>query len=306
VLGINHLASIYDLIEKYSYLKDQFILLAFGFLIFLASSLVAKRLGFFILPPDDRSTPLNIWNVFSVFGLYLGTIAVVLPGVIVTASYAIYGRPVTDLDFELGASGVNWLNLATIFFSVVVVIGYTFFLRQPKFDSIWNKDRKPAKGLVRDYFIGASLWFICYPLIIFVSQLVDILMSLYLNKEATEDQVIVKYLKDLSEDNFLLILSSLIIIFLVPIAEEIMFRGIFQTWIKKYVGRTLAILATALFFSSMHFSFSQGLANYQLLLSLFLLACFLGIVYERQRSLWASIGLHTVFNAISVGLILIK
>jgi membrane protease YdiL (CAAX protease family) len=60
-----------------------------------------------------------------------------------------------------------------------------------------------------------------------------------------------------------------------------------------------AIIFSALCFSLFHLAPSQGIGNISLVASLFLFALFLGFIYERQASLFASIGLHMTFNAVS-------
>ena len=60
-----------------------------------------------------------------------------------------------------------------------------------------------------------------------------------------------------------------------------------------------AIVFSALCFALFHYAPSQGMGNISLLATLFLFALFLGFIYERQASLFASIGLHMTFNAVS-------
>jgi uncharacterized protein len=67
-----------------------------------------------------------------------------------------------------------------------------------------------------------------------------------------------------------------------------------------------SILLASLIFAFFHFSYSQGIDNIEVITSLFVFSCFLGFVYERQQSLWASVGLHALFNAISVVLIVLE
>ena len=120
------------------------------------------------------------------------------------------------------------------------------------------------------------------------------------------DQVAVKNLKSILSYPLLLTSTIGVIVIMVPLAEEMLFRGFFQNWIIQRIGRFKGILVTSLLFAGFHFSISQGWANVELLLSLFVLSCYLGFIYERQRSLWAAAGLHMAFNAFSVGIILLQ
>jgi membrane protease YdiL (CAAX protease family) len=92
-----------------------------------------------------------------------------------------------------------------------------------------------------------------------------------------------------------------------PIAEEIFFRGFSTTAWLRTLGPDQAILRGALFFAAAHIltvggdTFTLG-AEHALFAFLARLpvALALGWVFVRSRSLYASIGLHSVFNAVPV------
>lgn len=85
---------------------------------------------------------------------------------------------------------------------------------------------------------------------------------------------------------------SIIILALIPaIVEEMFFRGAFQPVFKRLFNRkSTAIIATALLFSFIHFSF------YGFLSRLFL-GIMLGLIFEWSRNLWLNILLHFLNNA---------
>jgi membrane protease YdiL (CAAX protease family) len=105
-------------------------------------------------------------------------------------------------------------------------------------------------------------------------------------------------------DPILTIVSVLAIVVLVPVIEELLFRGFLQSWLVSRFTPFTSIALSSAIFTMVHFSPSQGIANAELMTGLFLLALFLGYLYQRQGSLWASIGLHCTFNAVSVTMIL--
>ena len=75
-----------------------------------------------------------------------------------------------------------------------------------------------------------------------------------------------------------------------PCMEEMLWRGLFQTTIRTYVGRPwLAISVTALLFAMIHAQSTHWPA-------LFVLAMGLGYAYERSGSLFQSIFMHALFN----------
>jgi membrane protease YdiL (CAAX protease family) len=88
----------------------------------------------------------------------------------------------------------------------------------------------------------------------------------------------------------------LIVIFavlIVPVFEELLFRGFVQTSITAWTGHPwLAILATSLLFTVLH--------PWQHQLGLFFLSCGFGYAYERSGSLFRPIIMHMLFNGLSV------
>jgi len=91
----------------------------------------------------------------------------------------------------------------------------------------------------------------------------------------------------------------LFICLIVPMIEEMLFRGYLQQGLKSVIPEKTAIVLTALIFAFFHFSPSQSGSNITILTSLFWLACFMGYLVERTGSLWTSIGLHAAFNTVS-------
>ncbi len=86
-------------------------------------------------------------------------------------------------------------------------------------------------------------------------------------------------------------------VLLAPLAEEIFFRGLLQSMLRKYFGRPWgAILVTSLIFALLH------MQNWQHLPALFLLAIVIGYNYERCGRLLPAIVVHALFNGVTVAL----
>lgn len=82
-----------------------------------------------------------------------------------------------------------------------------------------------------------------------------------------------------------------------PVTEECFFRGFVYNILKRWNGRGLATVVSAFLFASVHGSLMQMIP-----LTIFgIVQCF---AYEKSRSLWLPIVIHTVFNACSCLLIL--
>ena len=82
-------------------------------------------------------------------------------------------------------------------------------------------------------------------------------------------------------------------IILVPVSEEVLFRGILYPWIKNLGFPRLAIWGTSLVFAIVHFNM-QGIP------ALFLLALILTLLYEKTGNLLAPIAAHSLFNALNL------
>jgi uncharacterized protein len=92
---------------------------------------------------------------------------------------------------------------------------------------------------------------------------------------------------------------------LVPIGEEVMFRGVATTAWRRTYGSQRAIVQGALFFAAVHVLQVGGTGPGEaigLAIVAFVtripVAIALGWLFDRRRSIWASIGLHGAFNAI--------
>jgi membrane protease YdiL (CAAX protease family) len=80
---------------------------------------------------------------------------------------------------------------------------------------------------------------------------------------------------------------------LVPLLEEILFRGVLFAWIGQHIGVGKALLLQALIFAVIH----QHAAG---LLGLFALALLLGLLYLHTRRLWVCVAVHAIFNSFTL------
>ena len=89
---------------------------------------------------------------------------------------------------------------------------------------------------------------------------------------------------------------GLVTILLVPLAEELLFRGILYPWIKHAGFPRLALWVTAVVFAAMH----MNLATF---VPLMVLALALTSLYERTENLLAPITAHALFNGMNFTLL---
>ncbi len=191
----------------------------------------------------------------------------------------------------------GWLNFLTIVGGSAGVLLVYGSLGEKRRRELWRQTVEPWYHHIA---IGVACWFVIYPLVLSFGQAISLAIQ-YVFHHPSVEQVAVQQLRKTMADPWLFIATSLLVVTVVPLMEEFLFRGLLQSWLKRRLSHApLAVGITSGVFALFHYSSSQGLTNIELLSSLFFLSCMLGFVYERQRSLWASVGLHGFFNFMSL------
>lgn len=258
---------------------------------------IAKSRGYFILPytSDKKSSIVGFQTVLIVFAIYLGMTMLVAPVgfYVIKSTFALFSRK------NLPIAVLGWVQMFTL--SGIFLLFYLYSKTKAPgfFKKIWKDTSIPSpKPVLTDFLMGVMTWFISFPLVIAVGQLADVLLYYFFGFESYE-QVAVRYLKTTLSSPPMLAVALFTILLAAPIIEEFLFRGCLQTFFKRYFTSKGAIILSALCFSLFHLAPSQGIGNVSLVTTLFLFALFLGFIYERQASLFASIGLHMMFNTVS-------
>ncbi len=94
----------------------------------------------------------------------------------------------------------------------------------------------------------------------------------------------------------LLLLGTVVIV--VPVCEELFFRGYLYAALKAHLGGH-ALWVNSVIFAALHFYVVHGL-------SVFLMALGLTVLYERRGSLWTSIVAHATVNTVVASLVLFQ
>lgn len=282
-------------------IQDHFQVLISAGIWSLLSSWIAYQCGFYSIGADSKEQKIPLSQLVGIFCLFIVLSVFVIPMI------ALIGLVLWSGEFSKSAWGLDvptegWINVISILVTAAILFGYFFSLPQRTRLSVWRQSG--WNGLVRNLMVGIVVWPVCYPIVVAIDQVMSILVQWLQLPVAHHEQLAVGALKKILDFPWLVAALTFLIVFIVPVIEEMLFRGFLQTWLKSALGRNRAILVASLLFASFHFSWSQGFDNLELLLSLFVLSCFLGYVYERQQSLWASIGLHATFNGVSVVAIL--
>ncbi len=258
-----------------------------GFLGFILNYFAWKR-KFYILS-SYPSIPIELKHLVSIFAIYISA-TFFLPYYLISI---LSRHSQGTLTFSLLVS-LQFIFILTL---IIAMIIYCKCQATPLFSQLW-KNKASTSSRFYDWSLGFCTWLLAFPVVAFVSQFFDLLLYLIYKLESYE-QVAVRYLKTSLQSPSLQTLALLSIVLFAPVIEEFLFRGTLQSYLKKGLGAKAAIILSAAGFALFHFSSEQGLGNLSLIPSLFTFGCFLGYIYERQGSLFASIGLHMAFNLVN-------
>ncbi len=256
----------------------------------------AGKKGFFQLPKIEvKYGPLRLWHVLIAFAIYFGV--AILTGPLIIG----FLQNIAPFGFnpKNGIALSTWANLLVSLLMAFSLILLCKCLPSLTNKTIWDRKTTPVAAK-QDLGMGALAWVISFPLVLSVSQFLDVFVYEVFHVIQLPDQIAVAFLKRAFEQPFYFILSTFSIVVLAPFIEELIFRGFLQSYARQLLGVKGGIALSSLAFSFFHFSPEQGLGNIPIIGSLFVLALFLGFLYERQRSLLAPISLHACFNAISI------
>jgi uncharacterized protein len=271
-------------------------ILFISFISLVIIAVFAMRLGFFKIKEDESAPCVNLIHLLLGFALYLGFI------------YFFANLLVNILSTHISKPYINAVltNIIVIF---LVALSFIIFLAKTNNETrryIIKQRVKQPTSVFFDIFIGIISWIIVFPAVQFISDIIEIFLRSVLKITQIPQQSIIHLLKTIAPHTALYIIFLISICVFVPFVEEILFRGLLQNYLKKYMGKLLSIIISSICFSIFHFSFSQGWGNLLILITLFFLSCFLGFLYERQKSIFSPIALHATFNFIGVFSILLK
>jgi hypothetical protein len=266
-----------------------YIILVFG-LIGLITNTIAWKKGFYSWSYYP-APPIAFRHVGFLFAIYIGVTYVL-------STY--FGALLQKYSQTAPTTGmIVFLQFVLIAFMLIGFYVYCHTQAKGVFIRIWkNPAVQPSTSPLYDFLFGAAAWLVAFPVVQVVGQLFDMILFVIFRFEGYE-QVAVKYLKTTLESPAMAVLALISIVIIAPVVEEFLFRGALQTYLKRRLPPKTAIMVASACFGLFHFSPEQGFGNISLILSLFVFGSFLGYVYEKQGSLYASIGLHLAFNFIS-------
>jgi membrane protease YdiL (CAAX protease family) len=190
---------------------------------------------------------------------------------------------------SLAAGSVQMTNLRThdLIINALVAVGLVLFLavflRLRRFNvaQLAGFERLTFR---RAFITGLVLMIVAYPLII----LADWLTARVLGSGSSRQGIIELFTSSQSMQQRIIIIVLAITI--APMAEEFVFRFFLYGVLRRYGGRTVALVISALLFAAVH-------AHLPAFPPLFVLACCFTLAYEWSGSLLVPMTMHALFNA---------
>jgi hypothetical protein len=262
--------------------------IAFGILAAIVLLLGTRR-GFFEFPAQDWIVGVRLFHVIGAFAVYFlaayfcSAVAIQILKKQITTHFLLYS---------------SWINFAISLLIFLFLLIYWRMINPLVRHGIVKGGGE--RSFKEDAQTAVTAWVLSFPLVLFLSQALELFLTKVFNVTQVPDQIAVKFLKSTFDTPLFFVLAVISIVILAPLIEETLFRGFLQSYIRQHLGRRQAIVITSVCFSFFHYSAGQGISNISIIFSLFVLSLFLGFVYEKQRSLFASMALHSCFNLVSV------
>lgn len=193
---------------------------------------------------------------------------------------------------SLGASSAQIIRLRpsdlilNAAFSIGIVLFVAAFLRLRRFN-VAELTGLGRLTFARAFVTGFVLLIFAYPLIIFA----DWLTARFLGSGSSRQGIIELFSGSESmEERVIIILLAAAI---APVAEEFIFRFFLYGVIRRYLGRSIGLIVSALLFAAVH-------AHLPSFAPLFVLGVCFALAYEWSGSLLVSMTMHSIFNSVTL------
>ena len=198
----------------------------------------------------------------------------------------------------LKPSKLDTAFLNTLFFQGAILAAILVLRR--KFPKLYGErlDR-PEPLRTGNLCLTTLAYFVKFLPLLWLAALALVMVLQVLNIQP-EPQDLVQLMTEAARNNPLAIVGlATSAIILAPIVEEILFRGYVHRFLRAKTSVPLATIGSSALFALIHFSAHA-------FIPLFLLSILLSYVYERTGKILAPIVFHALYNAQTVGLILLQ
>ena len=247
----------------------------------------AKNLN---LDKKHPATRLFYFLILIICGLFLGSIASILPGLlegITIAEMQENPRIIADSSKSSTLRLSLFLNHLFLFLLPSFIYGAIFFGKD--FIKGFELNRSP---LLLNISLAILFLLVCYPVVnaVHFLNLQIPLPDWMLNTEQDVAAMLRKIID--SPSKIALVMNILLIAIMPAIGEEMVFRGILQKNIARWTKNPhIGIWIAAFLFSAIHFQFQGFLAR-------MILGAVLGYAYYFTRNFWIPVILHFLNNLI--------
>lgn len=185
--------------------------------------------------------------------------------------------------------GIIAVNLIFIQGSVVILIMLLLFKYRLKWKDAFGGIHDPTHTIALPFLLGSLFIFPA-----FLLHSVSHFIIIKLGGDPSPQQAV--QMVSAAENHAEIALQAFSVVFMAPIAEELLFRGVIYSSIKQIGYQRAAIAISSVLFAAVH-------SSWALILPLIVLAYILVWLYEKTGSLFAPIVMHAIFNAINFTLI---
>lgn len=137
-----------------------------------------------------------------------------------------------------------------------------------------------------------------------IGMLLNNILTLFIPEEFLKVQTVTMEVQESLIPTSLNLHFLLTVLVIMPIVEEIFFRGFLQTFLKDKLGRVSALIYVSIIFALTHVEASYGSLIFIPILFLFSLGA--GFIYEKERSILSPIVCHVLFNSGSTVMLLFQ
>jgi len=247
--------------------------------------------------PFVQKRRIGGWTDDDIAGISLsGCLSVVILTVIWTAIYIgnAISPDVTETSGRTLGETDNMFLIGTLVISFVGFMGSAYFFGIRNHPKKWQSVGFKAvsvKWILASIAIGVLFMPLNIGITVALNEVLD-LSVLVAEPNADSDSLsIEEQIIEESTPTELILLFVLAAI-LIPIAEEVFFRGILYRWLRVRAGLWLGLGISAVVFGSLHLG--------PQVLSISILGAIMAVVYERSKSLWTAITIHATNNALAL------
>lgn len=238
----------------------------------------------------DRNSHLElkpdfIWNWKDLLLIIIGIIGLLILGVIIFV--AILFALGENLEM-LQEPTITQVLMLTTLETIALTLGvYLFGMRRKHYS--WSVVGIRSTTWVW-IILSIGITMIMIPIVSLIT-----LLILFLSGQSMENPQLDFLLPDgLTALNAIFML--LLVGFLAPFAEELLFRGVLYTFLRERWGIWVGVLVSSLIFGVMHGNLAVGVTG-------FLLGIVAALVFEYSKSLWPAVIVHVINNSLKVGLL---